>query len=141
MKTPREILVARHESATPKLDAIRHKTVDRLSLAPTGGEGRGERAAFRFLQSLWHELFLPSRRIWAGLATVWILILAANISLRDHTPTAMAKSTAPEMVPSLQQQEQLLTELTGPDEPAIAIPQKNYVPRPSSQRFSEMLTT
>jgi hypothetical protein len=140
MKTPREILLARHQSATPKLDTIRHETVGRLSLAPIGREGRGEGAAFRFLQLLWHELFLPSRRIWTGLAAVWILIFAANFSLSDRSSMTMAKTTAPEIIPSLQQQEQMLTELTGSDESAIAEPQKNYIPRPSSQRPLELMT-
>jgi hypothetical protein len=174
MKTPREILLARHKAVEPKLDAIRRESVAQASslsqnraLDPLNQSSRttfrttgepfplsqreragvrenhskeGETAAFRFLQLLWHNLFLPSRRIWTGLAAVWIIILAANFSLRDNQPMTMAKSTAPEIVPSLQQQEQLLTKLTGSDESAAADPQKSYTPRPSSQRPFEMMT-
>jgi hypothetical protein len=147
MKTPREILLEQHRAAVPKLDAIRRESVapltghgGRFSLAPIGGEGRGEGADLRFLQLLWHELILPSRRIWAGLAAVWIAILAANFSMRDRTPTTMAKSVSPEMVQSFKQQEQLLTELIGPVDVSAAEPQKTYAPRPSSQRFPEILT-
>jgi hypothetical protein len=141
MKTPREILLARHQSATPKLDAIRRECVDHasVSLAPIVGEGRGEGAAFRFLQLLWHELILPSRRIWTGLAAVWILLFVANVAMRDHTPMTMAKSPSPEMVQTFKQQEQLLTELIGPLDLSAAEPQKPYLPRPSSQRLPEIL--
>jgi hypothetical protein len=137
MKTPREILLAQHQSAQPKLDDIRHTAVaavyDRRSSPPTT-------ITANILKTLWHELILPSRRIWTGLAAIWILILAANVSLRDHPSVAMAKSPSPEMVQTFKQQEQLLTELIGPDVPAIAEPQKSYTPRPSSQRLPEILT-
>ncbi len=137
MKTPREILSARHRAAEPKLDAIRQSAVaavyDRRSSPPP------TTIAAHILKTLWHELILPSRRIWTGLAAVWILILAANFSMRDHPQRQMAKSVSPEMAHSFQQQEQLLTELIGPIDPSVAEPQKSYTPRPSSQRLPEIL--
>ncbi|HTR41001.1 MAG TPA: hypothetical protein VMH87_05250 [Pseudomonadales bacterium] len=146
MKTPREILLARHKVVEPKLDDIRHESVRAVSStakaaspAPPSGERVGVRGQ-SVLQLLWHELILPSRSIWTGLAAVWILIFAANFSMRDHAPLALAKSSsAPEMVQNFRQQEQLLTELIGPNESIIAEPQKAYKPRPSSQRLPEIL--
>ena len=137
MKTPREILLARHQAAQPKLDAIRQSAVaavyDRRSLP---------RPAFvpTILQTLWHELILPSRRIWAGLAAVWVLIIAANFSMRDQQHGTRAKSPSPEMIATFQQQEQLLSELIGPNESPVAEPRKTFAPRPSSERLPEILT-
>jgi hypothetical protein len=143
MKTPREILLARHQAATPKLDALRHKSVEQafsdvLSPSPPSGERVGVRG--RMLQLIWQELFLPSRRIWAGLAAAWLLILAANVCLRDHSQTIVAVAVSPrEMISSLHQQQQLLTELIGPNEPYLAEPQKPFVPRPGSRRSLEIM--
>jgi hypothetical protein len=134
MKTPREILLGRHKSIEPKLDELRHSAVAavyyrRLLSQPAPG----------ILQIIWHELFLPSRRIWTGLAAVWIGILAVNFSMRDQSSMTMAKST-PEMVQTFKQREQLLAQLIGPIDPVVAEPQKSYTPRPSSQRLPEILT-
>ena len=142
MKTPREILQARHHAAQPKLDAIRREIVAGLDRP----DATAQKEKYSFVswclggsKTLWHELILPSRRIWSGLAAVWILIFLANFSMRDHAPVTMAKSVSPAMVHSFQQQEQLLTELIGPVDVSAAEPQKSYTPRPSSRRFPEIL--
>ena len=100
MKTPREILLARHSAAEPKLDAIRRAAVavvcDRRILANQSSERRSQTAAttpgwttrfaslcLRGLTTPWNELILPSRRLWTGLATVWILVFIINFSQRD----------------------------------------------------------
>ena len=130
MKTPREILLERHRTATPKLDAIRHEIVN---------------SKFRrgnFALTLWQELIFPSRRIWASLATIWIFIFIINVSQCDHSPIAIAKSSpSPEMILTFRQQEKLLTELIGQNEPRVAEPPKAFLPRPSSERPFETLTT
>jgi hypothetical protein len=144
MKTPREIILARHQAATPKLDDIRHAVVGKLNNEATK-EQKSQNIFVSLLLScskdIWRELILPSRRIWTGLAAVWVIILAANFSMRDHAPITMAKSPSPEMISTFQQQEQLLSELIGPDETSIAEPQKTFVPRPASERFPEILVT
>jgi len=150
MKTPREILAEKHKAATPKLDAIRRESVEQcqniirkameaLPPSPPSGERAGMRGR-SVLQLIWYELFLPSRRIWTGLTAIWIVILAVNFSMRDQSGVTMAKSTTPEMVQSFKQQQQLLAQLIGPSDPTVAEPPKSYTPRPSSQRFPEMLT-
>jgi hypothetical protein len=87
------------------------------------------------------ELVWPSRRIWTGLAAVWLLILAVNFSLRDKTQTFALKSgpASPEMILSFPQQERLLAELMGPNEPRVAAPSKPFSPRPSSERQFEIM--
>ena len=34
----------------------------------------------------WRDVIRPHRRFWAGLAAVWVVILAGNFSLHDHSP-------------------------------------------------------
>lgn len=138
MKTPRELLLKRHQAASPKLDALRQSTVaavyDRRPLLRKA-------LVSTILLNIWRELIMPSRRIWAALAAVWILILAANLGVRDHSQTALAKTVpSQEIVLAFQQQQALLTQLIGQDEAPVAKPQKHYVPRPSSQCFFEIMT-
>jgi hypothetical protein len=89
------------------------------------------------------ELVWPSRRVWTGLAAVWLLILAVNVSLRDRTQTFALKSgpVSPEIILSFPQQERLLAELMDAGEPRVAVPPKPFSPRPSSERRFEALTT
>lgn len=83
MKTPRDILLAQHRAAEPKLDAIRRVVVSEV----LNNQGTKEQRLKQNLvawslggsNTLWHELILPCRRIWAGLAAIWVLIVAANI--------------------------------------------------------------
>jgi hypothetical protein len=135
MKTPREILFARHQNAAPKLDAIRREVLN--------AEFQGEDKTPFYLNlplMFWRELIFPCRRIWAGLAAVWILIFAVNFSLRDNSQTiAMKSSPSPEMILTFGQQERLLAELIGPDETRVAEPPKTFFPRPSSERRFETL--
>ena len=141
MKTPREILLERHQATAPQLDVIRRK-----------GVWEGQRVAvpkFRVADTatlpmlIWRELFLPSRRIWAGLATVWILIFVFNFSQRDPAEL-MARKTpppSPEMILTFRQQERLLAELIGPNEPQAVAPAKPFLPQPRSEgRFETLMT-
>ena len=90
----------------------------------------------------WHDMIWPCRRIWAGLAAVWVVILAVNLSMRDNSQTKAMKSSppSPEMIMAFQQQERLLAELIGPNETRNAEPPKLSLPQPRSQRRIELLT-
>jgi hypothetical protein len=149
MKTPRNILFARHQSAAPKLDAIRREVLraefDNVGqasrLSSFENEKNSETGATPVLRLLWRELIFPCRRIWTGLAAVWILIFIVNFSQRDGSQTMMAKSApSPEMILTFRQQEMLLAELIGQNEPQTAEPPKTFSPRPSSERRFETLT-
>src|ERR1043166_2104088 len=132
MKTPREILFARHRSAEPKLDALRQETVaavcNRRSLEAKPSAVTDRRYnRIRF----WRELILPRPRAWAGLAAVWVLILALKLSTHDPShvvardasvsPEVIARlrqqkqltSVSPEVIAKLRQQKQLFAELAG----------------------------
>jgi hypothetical protein len=144
MKTPRELLRERHQAAVPKLDAIRHEVVNaefregrRAAVPKSRVAGT---ATLPFL--LWRELILPSRRIWAGLATVWLLIFAVNLSMRDPSQMAAAKSApSPQMMLTFRQQQRLLTELIGPDETTAARPATPFLPQPRSKGRLDILMT
>lgn len=90
----------------------------------------------------WRDVIWPHRRIWAGLAAAWLIILAGNLSLPGHAPSLAGKS-APmsETILSWRQQERLLAELIGPAESRATVPPKSFSPQPSSRRRIEILMT
>jgi len=150
MKTLREILLERHCAASPKLDAIRRevvtaefKSVGQASrLSPSEMMKRSEIGATPVLRLLWQELIWPSRRIWAGLAATWILIFVFNFSQRDPAELMARKSPppSPEMILTFRQQERLLAELIGPNEPQAVQSPKPFLPQPRSKKRIEILT-
>jgi hypothetical protein len=138
MKTPRDILFARHQNAAPKLDAIRHEVLS------TEFQNKDQIPFFANLPlALWRELFWPSHRIWTGLAAIWILIFVVNFSQRDKSEM-MARKTplpSPEAILTFQQQERLLAELTDQNETHDAEPPKLFLPQPRSEKRMEILMT
>ena len=133
MKTPRDILFNRHQSADAKLDQIRHEVVSRL-VNPI--EPQKSSLPVLVLLRLWQELVWPCRRTWAALAAVWVLMLGVNVSLRDPGQLALATaSPARGMMMALQQQERLLAELSEPHKTrAVTSPPKPIAPQPRSDR-------
>jgi hypothetical protein len=91
----------------------------------------------------WLELVWPCRRIWTGLAAIWILIFIFNFSQRDPSEL-MARKTpppSPEMILAFRQQQQLLAELIGQNETRATPPPKPFAPQPRSEGRIEMLKT
>jgi hypothetical protein len=138
MKTPREILLARHQAAIPQLDAIRQSVVAELNRPATRKQN--------FLASLvaglrdgsnplWRELVWPCRRIWTGLAVIWILIFAVNFSQRDRTPATLAKSTPTAgMMMTFRDQQKMLNELFADRSlPAEAERPRIFSPKPRTE--------
>jgi len=145
MKTPREILFAHHQNAAPKLDAMRCEVVAGLNHQDTKARSGAVNLVSWCLggsNKLWLELIWPCRRIWAGLAAIWILIFTVNLSQRDPSEMMAQKTPpSPEMILTFRQQEMLLAELTGQNEPQTAEHPKTFSPRPSSERSIETLMT
>lgn len=145
MKTPREILLGRHKAMDPKLDKIRQDVIAEFNNKESTTRSLSDRLVsllHGFPNVLWRELILPSRRIWAGLAAVWILILAANFSIQDSAETKMAKSpSSSELIMAYRQQQQLMSELFGPNDSPPAESQKPHSPRPASERRARFLMT
>lgn len=78
----------------------------------------------------------PHPVAWAGLAAIWILIFAVNISIRDKTPMVVEKATppSPEMLAELRQQQRMLVELIGVSDAGDADRPKVIGPAPRSER-------
>jgi hypothetical protein len=143
MKTLRDILFGRHQAADLKLDAIRREVV-------AVGLREGRRAAvpkFRVADTatlpklVWLELIWPCRRIWTGLAAVWILIFIINVHQRDGSQTAIAKSTpSMEVMMMFRDQQKLLNELFADRSlPMVAEPPRIYLPKPRTET-TQLLT-
>ncbi len=67
------------------------------------------------------ELIWPCRRIWAGLAAAWLLILVANLGL--GSPASVASSRVPASnawsMAALKAQQQMLSQMLDADAPAV----------------------
>ena len=198
MKTPREILFARHQATAPKLDAIRREVVTELNrhdakaqtvimrklqrrsqsvaqvsspassgIVPMPGTKRGGTplklaagtAALHYFRGamvtlntlaawlqgcfskLWLELVWPCRRIWTGLATVWVLLFIFNLSQRDPSER-LARNTkppSPDMILTFRQEQRLLAELIGTTDTGDTERRKIYLPKPRTEHV-ELLT-
>jgi hypothetical protein len=85
----------------------------------------------------------PSPKAWAGLAAVWVVILALNFAARDSAPQRVARQSVPpsaEVRRLLKQQEQLFVELVGPVEKSDADRPKPVGLQPRSQRCDGLFT-
>ena len=146
MKTPREILFTRYQNAMPKLDAIRREVVAELNHQDTKAQSPATNLVSWCLgvpNKLWLELIWPCRRIWTGLAAAWIFIFIVNFSQRDPSEFMARKiqSPSPEMILAFRQQELLLAELIGQNEPRVAAPPRLFLPQPRSEGRTEILMT
>ena len=146
MKTPREILLARHRTVEPKLDAIRREAVKAAADVNRRKQPVRELTFAAALASVirlsFRELVWPCRRTWAALAAVWIALFIFNASQRDKSELAARKlpPPSPEMILTFRQQEKLLAELIGPNEPQAVEPPKPFLPQPRSEGRFETLT-
>ena len=133
MKTPREILLARHAQAQPQLDDIRRRA---LAAASTSAPAR---AAFwdRLARSA-AEFFRIPRLAWAGFGAAWAIIIALNIASSETSPgrppaAAQAPSRSPEMLQALREQKRFYDELVGAVQETIDAKTPRFVPRPRSE--------
>jgi hypothetical protein len=80
-------------------------------------------------------LLWPHPKAWAGLAAVWVAILALNFSTRDHSEIVAKKSAppSPEVVAELRQQKLMFAELIGSSDVREA-EQPKFFPRPRTER-------
>ena len=108
--------------------AGRPETVHRLT--PT--------TAFR---GWWHDVIWPHRRVWAGLAAIWVIILAGNLSLPGHEQSLAGKSSPQEMITTFKNQQRILAELlTDHVPPQEMEPPKTISPRPRTEISMTMTT-
>ena len=81
----------------------------------------------------------PHPRAWAGLAAVWLAILAINFATRGKADAVATRKplTSPEVIITWKEQQRLLAELIGPMEVPVANRLKSSPPRPRSERYNE----
>jgi hypothetical protein len=139
MKTPREILFARHQSANLKLDALRREVISGL---PATGQHRPTESTASLFTQIWHELIQPCRRIWTGLAAVWLCLIIFNLSQSPSAHPMMANtSSATESATAFRDQQRMLNELLADRVlPVEAVRPRSYAPKPRSEAV-EFLTT
>lgn len=84
MRSPREILFGRHESAQPDLEKMREQAVARMRQA----EPRQS-----LLHTIWLGLFWEARRSWLVLGSAWAVIITLNLAAgRDSAGHAALQS-------------------------------------------------
>jgi len=138
MKTPREILLVQHRAAGPKLDAIRQSVMNKLNNQETKEQSVPSVFVTSLLSCLktgWQELFFPTRRLWTGMAAIWIFILMINFAQRDEVNSVTGqtvRSSGPVM--SLQAQQRWMNELFADrTRPPEADRPRNFSPKPRTQ--------
>jgi hypothetical protein len=146
MKTPREILLGRHQTAKPVLDSIRRQV---LAKELHRSESTRDGLEFGWLQLAWQQLVLPCRTAWAGLAAAWVVVLLLRLAAGEPaqlTQSPAAKPTGATRA-QLNQQWLLRAELLGiatvrPEPPAAGPgPQSEALPvRTTSVRQEETAT-
>jgi hypothetical protein len=136
MKTPREILLKRHQRVESKLDRMWTKN---LAVELRSEETPARRSVFLAIGwTLWRELVLPNRRIWAGLACAWLFIAVLNLAFSEPATKVVNQSKPPsgEELRALIEQRRMLAQLIGPlSEPAYTL--KRTAPGPRSDRVAQ----
>jgi len=137
MKTPRELILQRHQSAEPKLKAIRGEDLAACTRATAAQPSRQPKPFFNLIfvaMKLWQESIRPWRRIWAAMAAIWLVLLALNLATRETPQMARHKTSLPdrELLAALREQERLMRQWFEPADLSPASHPK--IPGPRSER-------
>jgi hypothetical protein len=106
MKTPRELLQARHAQARPALDAQRRLALSHLRAPQPAGSWR------EALSRVWLDLIVPARVTWLGIAAAWTVILALYWQAERPAQNLANPPLPPDLASQLAEQRQLIAELT-----------------------------
>jgi hypothetical protein len=117
MKTPKEILLQRHQAVEPKLNAIRRQTV--ATLARPG------------IAQTWREFIVSMRWHLAGMGAVWMAVLLLNLDSAPRSAVVIAQDKIPSarvLLAALLENRRELLELTGTPptgEPRVLPPRRS----------------
>jgi hypothetical protein len=101
MKTPREILLQRHQPVEPKLDAVRQNAL--ASLERPG------------IAQSWREFVFSMRWHLAGMSAVWIAVLLLNLDSTSGSAMVIVREKLPparDLLAALLENRRELLELT-----------------------------
>jgi len=138
MKAPREILLKRHQLASRKLDTLRVEALSSVrshrSQAARHDVGRERALPLRAVLAVWRELIWPCRKIWAGVAAAWLLILPINFQILDMTGSTRrgVGIDSPDIRAFVAERDRLMAELgetippLPPPQPAASRPRSQY---------------
>ena len=132
MKTVRELLLYRHRSIQPKLDAFRAKTTSELRVGASDMKIAHAKPSLRL--RIWQELILPARRLWVGVAAAWCVIAFLHVSAPSAKPLLNAEAPRPPL--------EMITVFQYPDSAAVAELKpvwKERTPGPRSDRPAQEL--
>ncbi|MDF3056709.1 MAG: hypothetical protein K0R17_924 [Rariglobus sp.] len=130
MPSPRDILLARHGAAEPRLDVLRATVLARVE--PT----LNRRASLlTTLRAVWRELVVPCRPVWMTLAAVWAVLLVLNGTgrSRGEAPVFSANEITAAMTQWVERR-RVLAELAAPaatparKPPEAGIPGHSHLP-------------
>ena len=130
MKTPKELLLQRHENAETKLDVLRSGVIREHVERDAARERPAGSIVAWFRGLLW-----PSPTAWAGVAAAWMVIAFLNFSSVEDDAAATVHVAQPsrETLEALREQKRLFVELVNsPIETSEAEPPR-FVPRPRSE--------
>jgi hypothetical protein len=85
----------------------------------------------------WHEVVWSSRRVWTGLAAVWLLVLVGHLPLREQRSAVIARTEPPsrEMIMAYRDQQAFLSELLADHStPPDADRPKSFAPKPRTEK-------
>jgi len=76
-----------------------------------------------FVVTLWRELFWSCRRIWGGLAAIWVAVAAINTAIDDspRASVASAPRQSRDWKLALQAQREMVRQLLKQDAPPVAV--------------------
>jgi hypothetical protein len=114
----------------------------RFSLSPRERAGvRGNRINFGTMaHNFWRESILPWRRVWVGMAAVWLGIFALNFAAQTTTRITVAKAPATDsrvVLAAWRERRQMFAQLLGPVLPAAEAARK--IPGPRSSLRVELM--
>src|SRR5882757_6318538 len=138
MKTPREILLRRHQFASRELDKLRAVALSTVQSHPSNAARHNVdqdiSLPLRALLAAWRELIWPCRKTWAGIAVAWLLIIPINYLILDKpgsTERASGRDSS-DIRAYFAEQYRLIAELGEtippwpPPQPAVSRPRSEY---------------
>ena len=106
MKTPRELLLKKHEAARSQLDRIARDVVRQT--AP-------QEPAASQPAAWWTDWLWPSPAAWGAVAAAWLVVIGLNAaSAEPGRERAIVARHSPETLQALREQRQLFVELVAP---------------------------